>query len=150
MTSGDTASDPGLKSKYCKSSSVSNWNLNSIDCHNFIEVSLITPEDAIYNFDVRFFSEKYFNSFTPLNKTTIQCKTRRGIAVVLWESSTAWKVPKYGVSVWSVFSCIQSKYRKKPTRENSVFGYFSGSVNIIIDTVLVILFYDSDNVPAEW
>ena len=30
---------------------------------------------------------------------------------------------------WSVFSCIQSEYRKIRTRNNSVFGYFSRSQN---------------------
>ena len=29
---------------------------------------------------------------------------------------------------WSVFSCIQTEYRKIRTRKNSVFGYFSRSV----------------------
>ena len=29
---------------------------------------------------------------------------------------------------WSVFSCIQSEYRKIRTRKNSVFGHFSCSV----------------------
>ena len=29
---------------------------------------------------------------------------------------------------WSVFSCIQSEYRKIRTRKNSVFGHFSRSV----------------------
>ena len=29
---------------------------------------------------------------------------------------------------WSVFSCIQSKYKKIRTRKNSVFGYFPRSV----------------------
>ena len=29
---------------------------------------------------------------------------------------------------WSVFSCIQSEYRKIPTRKNSTFGHFSCSV----------------------
>ena len=29
---------------------------------------------------------------------------------------------------WSVFSCIQSKYRKIRTRNNSIFGHFSRSV----------------------
>ena len=29
---------------------------------------------------------------------------------------------------WSVFSCIQSEYRKIPTRKNCVFGLFSRSV----------------------
>ena len=29
---------------------------------------------------------------------------------------------------WSVFSCIQSEYRKIQTRNNSVFGHFSRSV----------------------
>ena len=28
-------------------------------------------------------------------------------------------------SFWSVFSCIQSEYRKMPTRKNPVFGHFS-------------------------
>ena len=35
---------------------------------------------------------------------------------------TAWKLFKYGI--WSVFSCIQSKYRKIRTRKNSLFGHF--------------------------
>ena len=32
---------------------------------------------------------------------------------------------------WSVFSCIQSKYRKIQTRNNSVFGHFSRSAWLI-------------------
>ena len=30
-------------------------------------------------------------------------------------------------SFWSLFSCIQSEYRKRRTRNNSVFGHFSSS-----------------------
>ena len=43
------------------------------------------------------------------------------------EQNTAWKVPKYGVFFWSVFSCIRTEYRKIRTRKNSVFGHFSRS-----------------------
>ena len=32
---------------------------------------------------------------------------------------------------WPVFSYIQSEYRKVQTRENSVFGHFSRSENMI-------------------
>ena len=32
---------------------------------------------------------------------------------------------------WSIFSCIQSKYRKIQTRKNSVSGHFSGSERLI-------------------
>ena len=32
---------------------------------------------------------------------------------------------------WSVFSCIQSKYRKIQTRKNSVFGHFSRSESLV-------------------
>ena len=48
--------------------------------------------------------------------------------------TTAWKVSKYRVFSWSVFSCIrteygdlriQSEYRNIRTRKNSVFGHFT-------------------------
>ena len=39
-------------------------------------------------------------------------------------STTAWKVSKYEVFFWSVFSCIHFKYRKTQTRKNSVFEHF--------------------------
>ena len=45
-----------------------------------------------------------------------------------WYPFTAWKVPKYGVIPGTLFSCIQSEYRKIRTRNNSVFGHFSRSV----------------------
>ena len=32
------------------------------------------------------------------------------------------------LDLWSVSSCIQSEYRKIPTRNNSVFGHFSRKV----------------------
>ena len=59
----------------------------------------------------------------------------------LWnELDTAWKVSKYGVSFGPYFSVfalnteryfrIQSEYRKIRTRNNSVFGHFSRSVNL--------------------
>ena len=32
---------------------------------------------------------------------------------------------------WSVFSCIQSEYRKIRTRNNSIFGHFSHSVPLL-------------------
>ena len=38
---------------------------------------------------------------------------------------------------WSVFSCIQSEYRKIRTRNNSVFGHFSHSIKIRICTPLL-------------
>ena len=55
--------------------------------------------------------------------------------------TTAWKVPKYGVFFWSVFSLIWTEYGdlrskypvfspntgKVRTRKNSVFGHFSHS-----------------------
>ena len=37
------------------------------------------------------------------------------------------KVVQIGSFFWSVFSLIQSKYRKMRTRKNSVFGHFSCS-----------------------
>ena len=33
--------------------------------------------------------------------------------------------------LWSIFFCIQSEYRKIPTRKNSVFGHFSRSESIV-------------------
>ena len=33
--------------------------------------------------------------------------------------------------IWSVFSCILTKYRKIRTRKNSAFGYFSHSAHIL-------------------
>ena len=33
---------------------------------------------------------------------------------------------------WSVFSCIQTEYRKIRTRNNSVFGHFSRSNTIFV------------------
>ena len=39
-----------------------------------------------------------------------------------------WKVSKYGVFSWSVFSRIQSECEKIRTRKSSVFGNFSRSV----------------------
>ena len=57
---------------------------------------------------------------------------------------TVWKVSKYGVisgprfpvfglnmEIYSINLCIQSKYRKIRTRNNSVFGHFSCSVTYI-------------------
>ena len=40
---------------------------------------------------------------------------------------TMWKVSKYGVFCWSVFSHIQSEYGKIRIRKNSVFEHFSRS-----------------------
>ena len=37
---------------------------------------------------------------------------------------------------WSVFSCIQSKYRNIPARKNSAFGHFSCSVELFNITFL--------------
>ena len=43
---------------------------------------------------------------------------------------TAWSV-QIRSHFWSVFSCIESKYRKTRTRNNSVFGHFPRSVLLI-------------------
>ena len=48
---------------------------------------------------------------------------------------------------WSVFACIQSEYRKIRTKNDSVFGHFSGSVSltkylIYNEVILVILSND--------
>ena len=40
-------------------------------------------------------------------------------------------VKTIGSFFWSLFSCIQSKYRKIRTRKNSVFEQFSRSVQVI-------------------
>ena len=45
---------------------------------------------------------------------------------LLHETNTAWKVSNQ-IYFWSIFSFIQSKYRKMRARNNSVFGYFSRS-----------------------
>ena len=37
---------------------------------------------------------------------------------------------------WSIFSCIQSEYRKTRTRNNSVFGYFSRSETALLELKL--------------
>ena len=41
---------------------------------------------------------------------------------------------------WSVFSCIQSEYRKIRTRNNSVFGHFSRTVSEYASTLWQVLF----------
>ena len=50
---------------------------------------------------------------------------------------------------WSVLSCIQSKYRKIRTRNNSVFGHFSRSVEVsssasyfLIDKKHLVMIFD--------
>ena len=50
---------------------------------------------------------------------------------------SAWKVFKYKVFFWSVFSCIQSEYRKTWTKKNSVFGRFSRSVSEVLSPFLI-------------
>ena len=56
-----------------------------------------------------------------------------------WQFFTTWKMSKYGV-FWSVFSCIQSEYRKIRTRKNSVLRHFSrtGCISICntLETIL--------------
>ena len=66
------------------------------------------------------------------------------------KTNTAWKVSKYGVisgpyfpvfglntEIYEVNLRIQSEYRNKRTRNNSVFGHFSRRVNVRILKVQV-------------
>ena len=69
-----------------------------------------------------------------------QYNTQNLLSWSLFNPTTAWIVSKYGVFVWSVFSCIrteygetrvslyiQSKCGKIQTRKISIFGHFSRS-----------------------
>ena len=59
-------------------------------------------------------------------------KIKKIAILIVGDSITAWKMSKYGVFFWSVFSHIRTEYRgllrKKRTRKNSVFAHFSRSV----------------------
>ena len=79
-------------------------------------------------------------------------------------SCTAWKVSRYRVFFWSVFSCIwtkygdlqvnlriQFKYRKIWTRKNSIFAQFSHSVDCYRKWyVSPCVFLCNENDPRFW
>ena len=64
------------------------------------------------------------------NKDELVCS--RKLPCVVYDA-TAGKLSKNWRSFFcSVFSCIQSEYRKIRNRKNSVFGHFSGSMQKIL------------------
>ena len=50
---------------------------------------------------------------------------------------------------WSVFFCIQSKYRKTWTRNNSVFGHFSRSVCVQNNLVFHSITFNCNHMPNQ-
>ena len=52
LLSGDIETNPGPDSGYLSSFSFCHWNLNSIDDHNFIEMSLLQAYNTINRFDI--------------------------------------------------------------------------------------------------
>ena len=57
--SGDIELNPGPQANSCKSFLVFHWNLNSVTCHNFIKVSLLTVYNSIHKFYIFCLSEMY-------------------------------------------------------------------------------------------
>ena len=74
---------------------------------------LIYELGVLYIFDI--------NTFCP-------CEICKFIWFLIWQHCM--KNVQIQSYYWSVFSCIQSKYRKIRTRNYSVFGHFSCSVNV--------------------
>ena len=84
-------------------------------------------------------------SHFPFHKTNMRQKTLENLDPSLWNDLPAsikttnnLKIFKHTLrekcpirsSFWSLFSCIQTEYRKKRTRNNSVFRHLSRSDNI--------------------
>ena len=81
------------------------------------------------------------NISKPFNNRIFKTKKFEGISCQVPLKFNAWKVSKYRVFFLSVFSCIQTEYRKIRTRKNSVCGHCSRSVYFQIFWNRLLFFY---------
>ena len=63
LLSGDIETNSVPDPDYLNSFSFCRWNLNSIDAHNFIKISLLQAYNAIHRFDIICLSETYLDNF---------------------------------------------------------------------------------------
>ena len=60
--SEDIEENPGPKLYSSQKLSICHWNLNSIEAHNFIKVSLLVAYNSIHKCNIMCLSEKYLDS----------------------------------------------------------------------------------------
>ena len=101
------------------------WKYLFLHCSELLLVTQIIP---------LFFSYLYFYFLFISQKQPSRQGT--GFPMQGFQLQIYWVAPRHCVNsvqirsyFWSVFSCIQSEYRKIRTRNNSVFGHFSRSVD---------------------
>ena len=64
--------NPGPKSSSRECFSICHWNLNSISTQSYTEVSLLTADSLIHNFDIIYVSETFLNSETAPNDPNLE------------------------------------------------------------------------------
>ena len=104
------------------------------------------PFHGAFNFS---FYQKKFCNVTKLNISYIASRLGREKSAHNQLSCPGHCVKSVKIRsfVWSVFSCIQSVYRKIRTRKNCVFGHFSHSGKIAIWRILTTCMHKSSEEP---
>ena len=64
--SGDIEENPVPKLNFSQKLSICHWNLNSIEAHNFIKVSLLIAYNSIHKYDIIYSSKTYLDASTVL------------------------------------------------------------------------------------
>ena len=62
LTHGDIEVNPGLKENCSTSFYFCHWNLNSLTVHNYVKLSSLQVYNSVYNHDVIYLSETYFDN----------------------------------------------------------------------------------------
>ena len=70
--SGDIELSPGPKRDINQSSSVCQWNLNSVASHKFSKIQSLKTYNSIHKFDIICLSESYINTGILLNDNNLQ------------------------------------------------------------------------------
>ena len=70
--SGDIEENPVPKLNFSQKLSICHWNLNSIEAHNFIKVSLLIAYNSIHKYDIIYSSKTYLDSSTVLGDDSLE------------------------------------------------------------------------------
>ena len=70
--SGDIEENPVPKLNFSQKLSICHWNLNSIEAHNFIKVSLLIAYNSIHKYDIIYSSKTYLDASTVLGDDSLE------------------------------------------------------------------------------
>ena len=69
---GNIEKNPGPKRSSNQSFSICHWNLNSVNAHNYLRISLLRAYISLHNFDAVCISQTYHNSIPDLDDNNLE------------------------------------------------------------------------------